>query len=79
MFCAFVSLIVRLYLRNILSKWMETNRLTAKDVIDELSTIRAIMSQGAMRLLNPLTKKQREILSRFGVTIDDLNEYIRSG
>jgi transposase len=79
MFCAFISLIVRQYIRNILSKWMETNRLTVKDVIDELSTIRTIISQGAMRLLNPLTKKQREILSQFGVTIDDLNEYIRCG
>jgi hypothetical protein len=34
------------------------------------------MVQGGGRLLNPLAKKQREILAAFGATDDDVKEYV---
>jgi hypothetical protein len=47
-------------------------------VIRELNKIRVIIGKNEARLLNPPTKKQREILEAFGATAEDVQSYIRA-
>jgi transposase len=78
MFCAFLSLIARMNIAMKLSHWMIENRYTTIRVIRELNKIRAIIGKHGARLLNPLTKKQREILEAFGATVEDVQSYIKA-
>jgi transposase len=76
MFCAFICLIVRMHIENKLSEWMKGNRFTIERVVRELAKVRSVMGQAGGRLLNPLTKKQREILAAFGSTDSDVKKHI---
>jgi transposase len=76
MFCAFICLIVRMNIENKLSEWMKANRFTIEKVVRELTKVRSVMGQAGGRLLNPLTKKQREILAAFGATDSDVKKHV---
>ena len=76
MFCAFIALIVRMFIENALSDWMDENHASTERVIRELAKIRAIKGAHGMRLLDPLTKKQREIVEGMGFTEDDVRSFI---
>ena len=62
-FVSFLSLIVRAYLLRQLKDYMRKNGLTLKKILLELDKIKTIQYPGSdeERLLNPLTKRQREI------------------
>jgi transposase len=78
MFCAFLTLIVRMHIENVLSKWMEEHNFTTERVLRELVKVRAVSFSGGMKLLNPLTKTQQEIFSAFGVSLENVNSYLES-
>jgi transposase len=76
-FIAFIALIVRMHIRNTLAKWMEKNHFTIERVIRELRKIRTVRLADGRSLLNPFTKKQREIVEAFGADADTVKNYIR--
>ncbi len=63
LFVSFISLIVRSYMLNMLSDYMRKNCFTMKKVLLELDKIKCFDAHTARpaRLLNPPTKKQREL------------------
>jgi transposase len=77
-FCAFLCLIIRLYLQKTLSEWMREHKFTTKRVLRDIGKIQAIIGKNGARVLNPLTKKQREILAAFGATEDDVKNYLEA-
>lgn len=62
-FVTFLSLIVQAYLLRQLKPYMGENGLTLRNVLLELDKMKTIQYPGshAPRLLNPLTKRQRDI------------------
>ena len=62
-FVSFLALIVRAYLLKKLKDYMQKNNLTLHSILLELDKMKTIQYPGshASRLLNPLTKRQREI------------------
>ena len=71
-FVAFIALILRSILENIIGEFNRKNNLTIEKVMKELSKIRIVNFSNGVTLLNPITKKQRIILKNFGLTEDDL-------
>jgi transposase len=77
-FCAFLALIVRLYILDQLFDWMHNHRCTTNEVVKELAKIRAIIGKDGVRVESPLTKKQREILAVFHATEADVLKYLKA-
>jgi transposase len=77
MFCAFLVLIIRMHIENTLSKWMKEKHFTTEKVLRELTKIRSV-SSAQKRLLNPLTKKQKDILSYFDATHNEVKTFVES-
>jgi len=75
MFCAFLSLICRLYMQNNLLDLIDELNFSNERVIRELSKIRAIDLDGKKRLLNPLTKIQKDILIALHLNLDIVPDY----
>lgn len=71
LFVAFVSLIVRSYMSNTLSKYLQTTGYTFRKVCMELDKIKCLdtHTKAKPRLLNPVTKTGREILSILDVPL----------
>jgi transposase len=85
MFCAFIGLICRLHIQNKLRELMDNTNASNERVIRELSKIRAIKvnpihakDDGKIRLLNPLTKTQKDILTALGFKTDIISDYIHT-
>ena len=72
MFIAFVSLILRSILENVIGEFNRKNNLTIEKVMKELSKIRIVTLSNGTSLLNPITKKQRMIFENFGLSEDDI-------
>jgi hypothetical protein len=72
MFIAFVSLILRSILENIIGEFNRKNNLTIEKVMKELSKIRVVTLSNGTSLLNPITKKQRMIFENFGLSEEDI-------
>lgn len=72
-FVAFLSLIVHAYLLRQLKPYMQSNGLTLRNVLLELDKMRTIQYPGSRkpRLLNPMTKKQREIYDLLEIAAPD--------
>ena len=77
-FVAFIGLIIKSHMENILSEYMDTNNSTIEKVIRELKKIKVVTLQNGKRLMNPLTKKQKEILTFFKITEIDIKDYLAS-
>ena len=77
-FVAFIGLIIKSHMENILSEYMDTNNSTIEKVIRELKKIKVVTLQNGKRLMNPLTKKQKEILTFFKITETDIKDYLAS-
>lgn len=75
-FCAFVSLIVALRMQGELEPLMAKKNLTKKRVIAELEKAKVVTTAGGKRLMNPLTRLQKDILAPFGLTEDDFKEFV---
>jgi transposase len=71
-FIAFVSLILRSILENVIGTYNRKNNMTIEKVMKELSKIRVVSFANGKSLLNPITKKQREILQEFGLSETDI-------
>ena len=72
-FVSFISLILLSQLRKNLSGYMVKNRMTMKKILLELDKIKIVYDSGKpekYRLLNPLTKKQKDILSALNLDED---------
>jgi transposase len=78
MFCAFLALILRKHIENKLSEWLKKNNYTFEKVLRELTKVRSIFFSGKRRLMNPLTKKQKEVYSLLGAQTEDVTLYIES-
>jgi len=77
-FVAFIGLIIKSHMENILSEYMDTNNGTIEKVIRELKKIKVVTLQNGKILMNPLTKKQKEILTFFKITEIDIKDYLAS-
>ena len=72
-FVSFLSLIVQAYLLRQLKEYMQKNSLTLRNILLELDKLKTIQYPGSHkpRLLNPPTKKQREIYDLLDLPIPD--------
>lgn len=73
MFVAFLALIIRSYMQNRLSEYMNSHKYTFQKILLELDKVKLIHSvnhENNCRLLNPPTKTQREIMEQLGLTPD---------
>lgn len=72
-FVSFLSLIVRSYLLKRLKDYMRKTGLTLKKILLELDKIKTIQYPGSEeeRLLNPLTKQQREIYELLEIPVPE--------
>jgi transposase len=77
-FCAFLALIARMRIENVLSGWMKDHYYSTERVLKELARIRSVTVSDGRRLLNPVTKTQREILAAFNITPEDVLAYVVS-
>ena len=75
-FVAFIGLIIKSHMENKLSKYMNGNNSTIEKVLRELKKIKVVTMQNGKRLMNPLTKKQKDILRYFAITETDIKNYI---
>jgi len=64
-FVAFIALIFRSFVYNKLKDYLAQQRVSLAQVFDELRMIKAVKIRDGMLLCNPVTKKQRTILSFF--------------
>ena len=78
MFCSFIALIVVIEMANKLSEFMRKKSMSKDAVISELEKIRVVIMSDGKRLMNPITKTQRTIFEIFGLSQDDLIEYINN-
>ena len=65
-FAAFIALIFRSFVHSKLKDYLAQQRMSLAQVFDELRMIKAVKIRDGMLLSNPVTKKQRTILSHFG-------------
>ena len=73
MFVAFIALIIRSYMQNRLSEYMNNHKYTFQKILLELDKVKLIHSanhENNCRLLNPPTKTQREIMEQLGLSPD---------
>ena len=73
LFVSFLSLIVHAYLLRQLKPYMQKNSLTLRSILLELDKMKTILYPGSRepRLLNPLTKRQRDIYELLEIPIPD--------
>ena len=76
MFCAFVSLIVASELGVKLGDFLKGRRMSKACLIKEMDKMIAASGANGWRLINPLTKTQRTILEKLGLTEKDLGIYL---
>lgn len=78
MFVAFISLIIKSHMENKLTKYMSSNNTTIEKVIRKLKKIKVVKMHNGKRMMNPLTKKQKEILKYFGIQEKDIKSHLVS-
>jgi len=78
MFVAFISLILKSHLMNKLSEYFNENNSSIEKVLKEIRKIKVVTTQDGIKMMNPLTKKQKEILSYFNIKERDITDYIVS-
>jgi transposase len=76
LFCAFVALITASEIGIKMTELRKKRAFSKKDVFGEMNKITAAEDNSKWRLLNPVTKSQREILKAFELSEDDLRAYL---
>ena len=76
LFTAFYALILTAKLQTVLAPLMRERGWSKHTITDQLDKIRLVTTTNGVRLINPLTKTQRDILAAFGYTPDQLDAYI---
>jgi transposase len=77
MFVAFIALIIRAYLFNKLSEYLDKTKSSLAEVLDELRMIKVVQTEDGLLLCNPATKRQRTILECFDKSEDDLKDAVQ--
>jgi hypothetical protein len=77
MFCAFIALIVVSEMGVKLEEFMRKKSWSKEHVIIEMEKIHIVPGVEGIRLSDPLTKTQRDIIESFGLDEDDLVSYIK--
>ncbi len=77
-FCAFLSLIAVFELENKLTDLMREKNLSKGKVISELEKIKVVKASSGKRLMNPLTKLQKDIFACFDLKEEDIKDYVLS-
>ena len=78
MFVAFFSLILRSFMQNRLKTYRAESNTTFSAIIKELRKIRFVCTVSGKKLLTPITKKQRDIISECGFSSDNLPLWLNS-
>lgn len=75
LFVSFISLIVRSYMLNSLNDYMRKNCFTFRKILTQLDKMKCFTpnSLHSFRLLNPISKNEREIYASLALDFDDLN------
>ena len=55
---------------------MSKKNLTQQRVVAELEKAKVVTTASGKRLMNPLTRLQKDILAPFGLTEDDFKEFV---
>jgi transposase len=79
LFCAFIALIATSEISNCLNEFNANSKqrnLSKTGLLNEFEKIRVFVTSGGKRLMNPLTKTQRNIMERFRMNEVTLNTYI---
>jgi hypothetical protein len=79
LFCAFIALIAASEMSkclNVFNGASKQRALSKRGLISELEKIRVFLTPDGRRLMNPLTKTQRNLLEVFKASPADLNAYI---
>ena len=76
MFLAFIALIAVSEVQAKLGAMMRERSWSKDAVIAELEKIKVVRASGGRRQMNPVTKTQRLVLEAFGLSEDDLRDYI---
>lgn len=73
LFVTFISLIVRSYMLKALSEYMQTSSCTFRKILFELDKIKSfdLSTNAKTKLLNPLTKTQRDIFTALDLQLPD--------
>jgi len=79
LFCAFIALIAASEMSNCLNVFNDAGKqriFSKRGLISELEKIRVFVAPHGKRLMNPLTKTQRDLFKAFKASEADLNAYI---
>jgi len=76
LFLAFIALIAISELQTKLNKMMREKSWSKDTVIAELEKIKSVSASDGRRLMNPITKTQRQIFEAFSLSEDDLRAYV---
>jgi len=82
LFCSFIALIAVSEVSNCLKEFNGASKqraLSKRGLISELDKVRVFVTPDGRRLMNPLTKTQRELFDVFKISDDDLKAYLASG
>jgi transposase len=77
-FCSFIALIAAIEMVNKLSEFMQKKSMSKDALIAELEKIKVVVMSDGRRLVNPLTKTQRTIFEEFGLSQNDIINYINN-
>jgi transposase len=76
LFCAFLALIVVSEIEIKLGDYLRENCWSKSHLISEMDKIRVTISPTGRRLMHAVTKTQRIILAKFGLTVEDVKAYV---
>lgn len=75
-FIEFISLVYKSQMELKLSNYKDENKTCVEKILIELSKLKIIKINDKFRLLQPITKKQREILKCFSINDDDVSNFV---
>lgn len=78
MFIAFFALILRSCMQNKLREYLSETGLSFSSVIKELRKLKYVQTRDGKKLLSPITKKQRDILTACGLSTDNIFTWLDS-
>jgi hypothetical protein len=76
MFCAFIAFTATSVMNERLRSSKIKGIRSKVAILSEMDKIKVVTTTGGKRLMNPVTKKQRDILELFGIDEWKLNNYL---
>lgn len=76
MFVAFFALILRSCMQNKLRDYLSQNGLSFTSILKELRKLKFVHTSDGKKVLSPLTKKQRDIITTCGLSVEDLPAWL---